>query len=161
MRALYLAPLAFALLSAFAEAAEAPRDIKGLYLMTDYPAVTVRPGTTSTVPLRLQNYGLAPERYQLSVAGRAHAWTPPCSVGGQPVVQPCAPDQVSAAASARGPGRCSPERPDPDGESRGAGTQVSLPLAVSSAPKDFRQTRRGIEVAIVGAAVRSRISNTS
>ncbi|MGC2809267.1 MAG: hypothetical protein WA303_02695, partial [Bradyrhizobium sp.] len=71
MRALYLAPFAFAvgLVVSNVQAAETPRDIKGLYLMTDYPAVTVRPGTTSTIPLRLQNYGLDPQRYQLSVTG--------------------------------------------------------------------------------------------
>jgi hypothetical protein len=33
------------------QAADTPREIKGLYLMTDYPAVTVRPGTTSNIPL--------------------------------------------------------------------------------------------------------------
>ena len=44
-------------------------NLKGLYLMTDYPAVTVRPGTTSNIPLRVQNYGLTPDRYQLSVTG--------------------------------------------------------------------------------------------
>ena len=30
-------------------------DIKGMYLLTDYPAVTVQPGTTSTVSLKLRN----------------------------------------------------------------------------------------------------------
>ena len=43
-------------------------DIKGLYLMTDYPAVTVRPGTTTTIPLRLRNYALAPERFSFRSA---------------------------------------------------------------------------------------------
>ena len=77
MRALDLAPLAFAvgLIFPVAHAAETPHEIKGLYLMTDYPAVTIRPGTTSNIPLRLQNYGLGPERYQLSVAGVPDGWT--------------------------------------------------------------------------------------
>ncbi|MEX0590219.1 MAG: hypothetical protein WD207_03940, partial [Xanthobacteraceae bacterium] len=35
--------------------------IKGLYLLTDYPALTVQAGGTSTVSLRLHNYGLPPE----------------------------------------------------------------------------------------------------
>ncbi|MBA1914160.1 hypothetical protein HLX87_23715, partial [Escherichia coli] len=48
-----------------AYAAEPPHDIKGLYMMTDYPAVTVRPGTTSNISLRLQNYDLGPQRYRL------------------------------------------------------------------------------------------------
>jgi hypothetical protein len=53
MRAAYLAPFALAvgLFASNVQAADAPRDIKGLYLMTDYRAVTVRPGTTSTIPL--------------------------------------------------------------------------------------------------------------
>ena len=87
MRAVYLAPFAFAvgLMVFHAHAAETPRDIKGLYLMTDYPAVTIRPGTTSNIPLRLQNYGLGPERYQLSVTGVPSGWTATLLGGGQPV----------------------------------------------------------------------------
>jgi uncharacterized membrane protein len=87
MRAVYLAPFAFAvgLMVSQAHAADTPRDIKGLYLMTDYPAVTIRPGTTSNIPLRLQNYGLGPERYQLSVTGVPSGWTATLLGGGQPV----------------------------------------------------------------------------
>jgi len=86
MRALHLVPFAFAIaLVVPVHAAETPRDIKGLYLMTDYPAVTVRPGTTSNIPLRLQNYGLQPQRYQLSVDGVPSGWTATLLGGGQPV----------------------------------------------------------------------------
>ena len=87
MRAVYLAPFAFtvALIATNVHAADTPHDIKGLYLMTDYPAVTVRPGTTSNIPLRLQNYGLGPERYQLSVTGVPSGWTATILGGGQPV----------------------------------------------------------------------------
>jgi uncharacterized membrane protein len=59
--------------------------VKGLYLLSDYPAVSVRPGTTSTVALKLQNYGLAPERYKLSVTGVPKGWTATLLGGGQPV----------------------------------------------------------------------------
>ena len=74
MRASALAPVALVISTLMialpAQAAdEHEPNIKGLYLMTDYPAVTIRPGTTSNIPLRLQNYGLAPDRYQLSVSG--------------------------------------------------------------------------------------------
>jgi len=61
------------------------KDIKGLYLLTDYPAVSVRPGTTSTVSLRLQNYGLPPERFTLSIDGTPSGWTAVLLGGGQPV----------------------------------------------------------------------------
>jgi uncharacterized membrane protein len=87
MRASALAPLALflGLIAPLAHAADAPRDIKGLYLMTDYPAITVRPGTTSNIPLRLQNYGLVPEQYQLAVTGVPNGWTATILGGGQPV----------------------------------------------------------------------------
>src|ERR1700754_2977226 len=92
MRALDVARLvfAFSLLGpavhvSTAHAADPPRDIKGLYLMTDYPAITVRPGTTSNIPLRLQNYGLGPEEYKLSVEGVPSGWTATILGGGQPV----------------------------------------------------------------------------
>src|SRR5260370_25397152 len=68
-----------------ATAAETKSDVKGLYLLTDYPAVSVRPGTTSTISLRLQNYGLAPENFALSVDGAPAGWTATLLGGRQPV----------------------------------------------------------------------------
>src|SRR3954449_5721338 len=68
-----------------AGAEEAKNDVKGLFLLTDYPAVTLRPGTTSTVSLKLQNYGMPPERLALSVAGVPQGWTVTLVGGGQPV----------------------------------------------------------------------------
>ncbi len=69
--------------SALAE--DAPKDVKGLYLMSDYPAVTLRPGETSTINLKLQNYDLPPERLGLSVTGVPSGWTATLMGGGQPV----------------------------------------------------------------------------
>ena len=71
--------------AAAAQAQEAPKDVKGLYLMSDYPAVTVRPGETSTISLRLQNYDMAPQRFALSVSGVPTGWTATLLGGGQPV----------------------------------------------------------------------------
>jgi uncharacterized membrane protein len=68
-----------------AKADDAPKDVKGLYLMSDYPAVTLRPGETSTINLKLQNYDLAPERLGLSVSGVPSGWTATLMGGGQPV----------------------------------------------------------------------------
>jgi uncharacterized membrane protein len=67
-----------------AVAADEP-PVKGLFLLTDYPAVTVRPGTTSTVNLRLRNYALPPERFDLAVTGAPAGWTVTLLGGGQPV----------------------------------------------------------------------------
>jgi len=68
-----------------AKSDDAPKDIKGIYFMSDYPAVTLRPGETSTVSLRLQNYDMAPERLALSVSGVPAGWTATLMGGGQPV----------------------------------------------------------------------------
>ncbi len=67
-----------------AVAADKP-DVKGLYLLTDYPTVSVRPGSTSTISMRLQNYGLPPENFALSIDGAPAGWTATLLGGGQPV----------------------------------------------------------------------------
>jgi uncharacterized membrane protein len=68
-----------------AGAQDTPPAVKGMFLLTDYPAVTVRPGTTSTVNLRLRNYALPPERFALAVSGVPSGWTVTLLGGGQPV----------------------------------------------------------------------------
>ena len=68
-----------------AMAEEAKSDVKGIFLLSDYPAVTLRPGTTSTINLRVQNYALPPERLALSVSGVPSGWTATLLGGGQPV----------------------------------------------------------------------------
>lgn len=71
--------------AATAQAQDSPKDVKGLYLTSDYPAVTVRPGETSTVSLQLRNYDVAPERLTLSVSGVPTGWTATFMGGGQPI----------------------------------------------------------------------------
>ena len=89
MRCRFIAALALAAAAAvfapIAQADDAPKDVKGLYLMSDYPAVTLRPGETSSVSLRLHNYDLAPERLALSVSGVPAGWTATLMGAGQPV----------------------------------------------------------------------------
>jgi uncharacterized membrane protein len=84
--ALFLGVLSVLAPCGFAAAQDTPKnDVKGLFLLTDYPAVSIRPGTTSTVSLRLQNYALPPERLALSVAGVPAGWTATLVGGGQPI----------------------------------------------------------------------------
>jgi len=78
----------FSTLAVFCSAAtaeEAKNDVKGLFLLADYPAVTLRPGTNSSINLKLQNYGLPPERLALSIGGVPAGWTATLIGGGQPV----------------------------------------------------------------------------
>src|ERR1700758_59697 len=137
MRAAYLAPFAFAvgLIVSSAQAADTHPDIKGLYLMTDYPAVTVRPGTTSNIPMRLQNYGLGPQRYQLSVTGVPSGWTATLLGGGQPVAAAMPAPDASVALQLR---LDVPANTDLSGQTvtvkaEGQGSQAALPLNVALA----------------------------
>ena len=86
-RVIALISVAFLALAGFGPAAaeEKKDDVKGLFLLTDYPAVTLRPGTNSTINLRLQNYNLPPERLALSVSGAPQGWTATLIGGGQPI----------------------------------------------------------------------------
>lgn len=80
-----------------AGAQEKAPPIKGLYLLTDYPSVTVRPGTNSTINLRLQNYAMPPERLTLEVTDVPKGWSARLLGGGQPVAAAMAtPDQSTS-----------------------------------------------------------------
>lgn len=129
--------IAFVLISPAAWAAEpAHENIKGLYLMTDYPAITVRPGTTSNIPIRLQNYGLGPEEYKLSVTGVPKGWTATILGGGQPVAaaMPAPDNNVSLQLRLEVPagGDLSAQTLTVKAEGQGS-NQASLPLDVSLA----------------------------
>jgi len=116
-------------------AAEVRPDIKGLYFLTDYPSVSVEPGTTSTVNLKLRNYGLAPERLTLSVAGVPQGWSATLLGGGRPVgaAMPATDDSVSLDL------RLDVPKSTPAGthtltvSAQGSTTQVSLPINVTLA----------------------------
>ena len=139
MRAFALAPVAFFISTLLAPAAIAADDhqptIKGLYLMTDYPAVTIRPGTTSNIPLRLQDYGLSPERYELSVSGVPSGWTATILGGGQPVAAAMpAPDKdVSLQLRLDVPANSKLDQQTLTVEAKGQGNQTSLPIQVALA----------------------------
>ncbi len=137
MRAPGLAPFALmvGLIVSTACAAEPPRDIKGLYIITDYPAITVRPGTTSNIPLRLQNYGLSPERYQLSVTGVPEGWTATILGGGQPVAAAMPAPDASVSLQLRLDVAANSELKEETltVKAEGQGTQASLPIAVALA----------------------------
>ncbi len=138
MRAFALAPIALAisLITPAALAADThDRDIKGLYLMTDYPAVTIRPGTTSNIPLRLQDYGLAPDRYQLSVSGVPSGWTATLLGGGQPVAaaMPAPDGSVSLQLRLDVPADSKLDQQTLTVKAEGKGDEVSLPIQVALA----------------------------
>ena len=122
-------------LAAPASAVDANRDIKGLYLLTDYPALTVQPGTTSTVNLKLRNYALAPERLSLSVSDVPQGWTATLLGGGQPVAaaMPATDDSVSLDLRLEVPKGAQIGTHTLTVNADGATSHASLPVAVSLA----------------------------
>ncbi len=58
---------------------------RGLFLMTDYPAQTVRAGEAATIRMKLANAGLPPEPVALAVNGVPAGWKVELLGGGQTV----------------------------------------------------------------------------
>jgi len=118
-----------------AGAQDAKTDVKGLFLLTDYPAVTLRPGTTSSINLRLQNYSLPPERLALTVTGVPQGWTATLIGGGQPVAAALPATNASVSLELR----LDVPKDAPTGTTnltvaaKGASTEVTLPIAVTLA----------------------------
>ena len=118
---------------AFAE--DAPKDVKGIFLMSDYPAVTLRPGETSTINLRLQNYNVTPERLALSVTGVPSGWTATLLGGGQPVAaaMPAANSSVSLSLRLDVPKNAPMGTQTVTVTAQGGTTNLQLPLSVTLA----------------------------
>jgi uncharacterized membrane protein len=119
-----------------AGAEDAPPPVKGLFLLTDYPAITVRPGTTTTINLRLRNYAVDPERFTLSVSGVPQGWTATMLGGGQPVAAAMAATNDSTSLQLRLDVPESAQTGTTQNltvTAKGDKTETSLPLAVSLA----------------------------
>jgi uncharacterized membrane protein len=116
-------------------AQDAPKDVKGIFLMSDYPAVTLRPGETSTVSLRLQNYDMTPERLALSVSGVPSGWTATLLGGGQPVAaaMPAANSSVSLSLRLDVPKNAAMGTQTITVAAQGSTTNLQLPINVTLA----------------------------
>jgi uncharacterized repeat protein (TIGR01451 family) len=137
MRVRFLAIVpAFMCLASTAFAADRP-DVKGLYLLADYPAVSVQPGTTANIPIKLQNYGVAPERFALSVSGVPAGWTATLLGGGQPIAaaMPATDAGVSLELRLDVPANAGAGTQTLTVNAEGQGNTVSLPIAVTLAQK--------------------------
>src|SRR6201987_4640079 len=118
-----------------AMADDAPKDVKGLFLMSDYPAVSLRPGETSTISLRLQNYNMTPERLALSLSGVPAGWTATLLGGGQPVAaaMPAANSSVSLSLRLDVPKNAPMGTQTVTVAAQGGTTNLPLPLNVTLA----------------------------
>jgi uncharacterized membrane protein len=134
MRARFLAIVPVLYLVSPTFAADRP-DVKGLFLLADYPAISVQAGTTTNIPLKLQNLGLAPERFQLSVSGVPAGWTATLLGGGQPVAaaMPATDASVSLELRLDVPANAAGDTQTLTINAQGANNNVSLPVAVTLA----------------------------
>jgi uncharacterized membrane protein len=136
MRSALIAALSWLALMAPAAAQEkSPPDVKGLYLLSDYPAVTVRPGNTATINLKLQNYALPPERLALTVSGVPSGWTATLMGGGQPVAaaMPASNSNVSMELRLDVPKDATIGTQTLTVEAKGSNTTATLPINVTLA----------------------------
>jgi uncharacterized membrane protein len=124
-----------AAVAAHAQPSEQAPNIKGVFLLTDYPALSVQPGASSTVPLRLHNYGLPPERLTLSVEGVPQGWNAVILGGGQPVsaAMPGTGKDVSLSLRLDVPESAASGTTNLTVRAQGASQSVTLPIAVSLA----------------------------
>src|ERR1043165_9343948 len=127
--------LAIFALVAPAFAADTKPDVKGLFLLTDYPAVSIEPGSTAMISLKLRNYGLAPERLALSVAGVPQGWTATVLGGGQPIAaaMPATDDSVTLDLRLDVPKSAQTGTQTITVSAQGANSKVSRPVAVTLA----------------------------
>jgi uncharacterized membrane protein len=114
---------------------DATNHVMGLYLMSDYPAVTLRPGETSTINLKLQNYDLPPERLSLLVSGVPSGWTATLMGGGQPVAaaMPATNSNVALELRLDVPKTAAVGTETLTVTATGGSTNASLPIAVTLA----------------------------
>ena len=80
-----VASLSLASVSASLAKDPSPEAIKGLYLTTDFPAVQIRAGEETTLPLTIYNYGLPPQRTAVTIADAPADWKADVEGSGKPV----------------------------------------------------------------------------
>lgn len=62
-----------------------PADVKGLWITTDYPSLSLKAGEESKLNISLVNYNLAPQRADVGVDNVPAGWTAELRGGGRPV----------------------------------------------------------------------------
>jgi uncharacterized membrane protein len=62
-----------------------PPEIKGLWLIADYPNISARPGEEARFTISLVNYGLAPQLTSLAIDDVPQGWSAQMRGGGRPI----------------------------------------------------------------------------
>jgi uncharacterized membrane protein len=125
------------LFAATAFAGDGPSSVRGIYLTTNYPSITARPGATSNISLTLRNHGMAPARMALKVENVPKGWKATILGGGQPVgaAMPATDDSVDLDLRIKIPADAATRTQTLTVTATGAGQHLSLPLDVALADK--------------------------
>ena len=132
-RLIALLALVIATPAVAADPPAAPPPVKGLWLLTDYPSQTVRPGEVANVRFKLQNAGLAPESLALSVQGAPDGWKADILGGGQPVAaaMPGINESSSLQLRVDVPKDAKPGSQTLTISAKGGGQAISLPVTLT------------------------------
>src|SRR3546814_2523176 len=124
--------LACILFAATVLANDASTQVRGIYLLTNYPAITARPGTTSTISLTLSNHGVTPTRMKLHVENVPKGWKATLLGGGQPVAaaMPGTDNSVGLDLRLEIPADTGKQPQTLTVEANGGGQHLSLPIDV-------------------------------
>jgi uncharacterized repeat protein (TIGR01451 family) len=119
----------------FAADPPAAHAVKGLWLLTDYPSQTVRPGEVANIRFKLQNAGLAPETLALSVDGVPAGWKADVLGGGQPVAaaMPGMNESSSLTLRVDVPKDAKPGSQTLTVHAKGASQSIDLPMTLTIA----------------------------
>lgn len=117
----------------FAADPPAASTVKGLWLLTDYPSQTVRPGEVANIRFKLQNAGLAPETLALSVDGVPAGWKADVLGGGQPVAaaMPGINESTSLTLRVDVPKDAKPGSQTMTVHAKGASQSIDLPVTLT------------------------------
>lgn len=130
--ALIVSPVSFAqpLLAAEPPAAQ---PVKGLWLLTEYPSQTVRPGEITNVRFKLQNAGMPPEQFALSVDGTPPGWKIDILGSGQAVAaaMPAINESVSLQLKVDVPADAKPGSNTVVVHAKGPTQSIDLPIILS------------------------------
>ncbi|MBS0539854.1 MAG: hypothetical protein JSR47_13905 [Proteobacteria bacterium] len=107
--------------------------LHGMWLLTDYPSQTVRPGEVSTIRFKLQNAGIAPESLAVSVDGAPAGWKVDVMGNGQPIAAAMAPTNDSVALQLRVevPKDAAPGSQNIVVHAKGATQSIALPMTLT------------------------------
>lgn len=107
--------------------------VKGLWLITEYPSTVAKPGETTSLKLKLQNAGLAPEPVALTVGDVPKGWKVDILGGGQPVgaAMPAINESVTLTLRMEVPAGTAPGSYPITVVAKGASNNAELKLAIT------------------------------